>query len=257
MEIVVCVKAVCASPVKFTLSAARDRVDPGNRTLTLNEVDEYALDAALVLKKQLGGSVTALTVGPLAAQDILYTSRAKGADRGVRVDADVADPVAASDVLARAIGGLKYDLVLTGVESSDNMAGATGIYTAERLGLPCAYAVTAIEATANPSVIRVTKELGGGVSQVLDITLPVLLCVQSGIQPLTYAAVAKLMRLRREPLTSVSLESLGLTREALAESAPGRLVDVFSPQKLRQAEILEGDPRDVAAAVLRKIREAL
>ena len=45
--------------------------------------------------------------------------------------------------------------------------------------------------------------------------------------------------------------------EALAESAPGRLVDVFPPQKLRQAEILEGDPRDVAAAVLRKIREAL
>lgn len=257
MEIVVCIKAVCASPAKFSLSAAKDRIDCGSRSLTMNEVDEYALDAALALKKQLGGSITAITVGPLAAQDVLYICRAKGTERAIRVDADLAEPLAVSDILARVIRGLKYDLVLAGVESSDNMAGVTGIYTAERLGLPSAYAVTKIEATAHSTVVRVTKELGGGTSQVLDIALPALLCVQSGIQPLSYAPVARLMRIRREPLMSVSLDSLGLTLKELAEDAPFRLVDLFQPQRLRQAEMLEGEPRDIAGAVVQRIREVL
>lgn len=241
------------NPIRFTLSEAGNRIDCGSRTLVMNEIDEYALEQALVMRGELGGSITVLSVGGLSCQDALYVAKAKGVDRAIRVAADGVDPVSISEILAKAIGKLSFDLVLTGVESSDDMTGQTGIYLAEKLGLPFAYAVTTIDAKSGSDFVRVTKELGGGGYQVLDIRLPAVLCIQSGIQPLKYTPPARVLRARKEPLAVYSLQDLGPMADRVVQMP--RFVSLFKPESTRKAEMLEGEPSDIASVVVEKILE--
>jgi len=243
------------NPVRFELSEAGDGIDCGSRTLVMNEVDEYALEQALVMREELGGSVTVISVGGLASQDTLYVAKAKGVDRVIRATADYVDPVSVSEILAKAIERLHFDVVLTGVESSDNMMGQTGIYLAEKLGLPFAYTVTAIDAKSSCDFLTVRKELGGGVSQVLDIRLPAVLCIQSGIQPLKYTAPARVLRARNEPLEVYSLQDLVPMAEGAVQPIRPKLVGLFKPETTRKAEILEGEPSHIASVVIEKILE--
>jgi electron transfer flavoprotein beta subunit len=255
LDIVVCIKPVCLSPVKFEL--ADDRIRPGTSSLSLNESDEYALEQALVMKAQLGGTVTAITVGGLVFQDGLYVAKAKGVDRAIRVDGDYVDPLSVSELLARVIGTFHFDVILTGLESFDSMSGQTGACLAEKLHLPLAYAVTEIDAkAAGTGKVRIKKELGGGVYQVADVKLPGVFSVQSGIQPLKFTPPAKLIRARKEALECISLEDL----EGLDVSAVGpqgmKAVELFKPETTTQVEMLQGETHQVASLLVKKIMEA-
>lgn len=250
MDIVVCIKAVCMSPVRFEVAQEGYKIDCGSRTLVMNEVDEYALEQALVMKGEFGGSITALSAGGLPSQDILYIAKAKGVDRATRVATEYSDPELVSELLAKAIQRQHFDLILTGVESSDGMYGQTGITLAAKLGLPFAYAVTEINAKVTPGFVRVKKELGSGVYQVMDIKLPALLCVQTGIQPLKYTPPAKIIRARKDPLEVFSVDDAASTMAGKA-----RFTEVFKPEITRKAEIIQGKPAEVAPIVIKKILE--
>ena len=256
MRIVVCVKAVPGHIIKPRVPESQDRVEYEAGSLIMNEYDEYALEEALALKKEFGGEVSVITSGPVSCQQVLYIGLAKGADTAIRVDADFADSERTARVLTEAIRQIGYDLILTGVESSDNMAAQVGIFVAERLGMPFAYAVTKVEAGQSPETIIVTKECGGGVHQVLEFSLPTLLCVQSGTTSPSYTAVRRLLQARSKPIQLLTINNLGLKDEFLKFS-PLRIVDVFSPQKTSNAEIIEGKPQEVAPLVLKKLKEAL
>lgn len=117
-------------------------------------------------------------------------------------------------VIGEALQGKGYDLILTGVESEDNMASQVGVSLAERLGLPYAFAVTKVHFGGDQKVVKVVTELGGGLQEELEISLPAVLAIQSGIATLTYAALGKIMRARRMPLSSMGLRELKLERRA-------------------------------------------
>src|SRR5258707_767449 len=120
VNIVVCVKGVATNataPVPHEDGSGI--VSEGDRFM--NSSDDYALELALTLKRSAGGKVTAVTVGPIKSQDVLHVAVAKGADDVLRVDGDEFDPNVVSLLLAGAIRGMSYDLILTGVESSDGM----------------------------------------------------------------------------------------------------------------------------------------
>ena len=223
--------------------------------LAMNECDESALEEAVALKRAHGGEVTVLTLGAITALDILYIALAKGADRAVRIDAQTQDPQCAAVVLAAALKKLDYDLVLTGAQSRDILAGQVGIAIAERLGVPFAYAVVDVQAAKSGAVI-VRKELGGGRYARVELALPALLCVQTGIQPLTYVPPARMMRARQQPVRSFSVADLDLEAEQL--TARGyRFVDIFQPQRASQVEFLQGSSEEIAITLLSKIKEAL
>lgn len=256
MKIVVCIKAVPV-PIGYPqVTESRDRIDYKASSTIMNESDEYALEEALALKKQLGGEVSVITVGSLQSQQVLYVGLAKGADRAIRVDANFADCERIARILAEAIRRIDCDLIMTGVESSDNMAAQVGVSVAERLGVPSAYAVTKIERGQSPETIIATKELGGGLKQILEITLPALLCVQSTSVPVSYVAVRKLMQARSKTVECLTINDLGISEELL-ESSPFTILDVFPPPRMPTAEILEGMPSEVASVLIQKIREAL
>lgn len=207
-------------------------------------------------KKELDAELTVLTVGGIRSQDILYIALAKGADKAVRIDSDLNNSAVIARVIGEALQGKGYDLILTGVESEDNMASQVGVSLAERLGLPYAFAVTKVHFGGDQKVVKVVTELGGGLQEELEISLPAVLAIQSGIATLTYAALGKIMRARRMPLSSMGLRELKLEREGLESMRP-KTIEVFEPPKAGYAEMIEGSPHQIADILMTKVQHVL
>jgi electron transfer flavoprotein beta subunit len=256
MRVIVCTKAVPGGIRSVELDETTGTVRCEYHQLYMNESDEYALEEALALKRQLGADITVLSLGNLKCQDILYRSLAKGADTATRIDAEIGDPQIAAEIIAEALRAMTYDLVLTGVEATDSLAAQVGVSVAERLGLPSVFAVTRVEAHPKQRSIRVVKELGGGLQETLEVDLPALLCVQSGIQPLTYAALRKVIRARKQPIRCLRLEELGLSWQGL-QARRLKIMKVFDPPKAEYAEIIPGSPAEAAGVLLEKIKNVL
>ncbi|MBI3057997.1 MAG: electron transfer flavoprotein subunit beta/FixA family protein [Deltaproteobacteria bacterium] len=254
MRIITCLKEVPDRETRYEINPAGSWIKEADLSFEINECDEYALEEAIALKRAHGGEVTVLTMGSITTQDILYLALAKGADRAVRIDVQLQDPQAASAVLAAALKKLEYDLVLTGTQSRDTLSGVVGIAIAERLEIPYAFAVTQVEADGDKA-IKVRKELGGGRYADVRLSLPALLCVQTGIQPLTYVPPARMLRARQQAVRSLSLGDLVAEEQIVPRGY--RFLDVFPPERTGQAQFLEGNAREVAATLLAKIKEVL
>ena len=257
LNIIVCVKSVPGIITNVTISEGGDRLDPVVRSLYMNETDEFALEEALVLRKENGGQVTAITVGPSSSEEMLYAAIAKGADKAVRIDVPFADPETTSMVLAKAIRTFNFDLILAGLESSDNLAAQVGVSVAERLGIPFIFAVTKIEMISARKVARVTRELGGGDQQVLEVSLPALLSIQTGIQRLTLAPLAKLFQARRKGINSIAVTDHGIGKAELLKMVEWKYIEILKPKRERSTELVQGNPKEIAPKIIAKIREAL
>jgi electron transfer flavoprotein beta subunit len=254
VKILVCCKAVPGATSNITIAPDGKGLLHESQFQAINECDESALEEAIALKRQYGGEVTALTIGPLTTQEILYLALAKGADQAVRVDAKVGNPHSTGVVLAAALKTLASDLILTGTQSRDTLAGSVGIMAAVRLGLPFAYAVTKVEMEGDG--VKVRKELGGGRFADVKLPLPALLCVQTGVQPLSFVPPARLLRARQQRPKSLSLTDIGLT-EAQTVADGYRISKVFPPVRGSRVQFMQGSAPEIAAALMTKIREAL
>lgn len=256
MKIIVCTKAVPGFILNPQVSQTQDRVTYEAGSIIINESDDYALEAGIKLAKKCGGKVTVVTAGSLSSQKALQIGLGKDADSAVRVDADLFEPARTARALALAIKRREYDLILTGVESRDNMAAQTGVAMAELLGLPFAYAVTEIEQGERARTLKVTKELGYGVKQIIELQLPALVCVQTGTIPPSFVPVRKMMMAQTKPIETVAFSDLDLNDHD-AKMASIKILDIFSPQDVSKAEIISGTPTEAASALMTKIKEVI
>ena len=255
MHIIVCCKSVPGLVTDLKVGPDGRSLQYQGQLLAIKECDEYALEEALVLKKAHGGQVTVISMGGIKSQDVLYYALAKGADKAVRVDCESQDPRVASTVLAAALKKLDFDLVLTGTQSRDTLGGQVGVAAASLLGLPFAYAVVGIEVRDGKTLVA-RKELGGGRFADVELQLPALLCVQTGIQPLTFVPPARRVRARQQPVKSISPADLSVQPEQLTPKGY-RILGVRPPERSHQAELLQGSAQEIAAALLTKIRESV
>ena len=242
MKTIVCLKAVPKAIANLQIADAGDRIDCQSNQMFLNESDEYALEAALAIKMLLGGEVIAVTLGKLPAQRALQTGLAKGVDRAVRVDDQIRNAEATSAALAAAIKKIGYDLILTGVESSDSLGGEVGIRIAAKLKIPCAYAVVGVEPEDGLGKLKVTKEIGGGMKQVLEMSLPSLLCIQQGILPLSFVPLKNMLQAQTRPIERISPDTLDIPKQ------PGKLrvIQVGRPVETHRATMIDGEPAELA-----------
>jgi electron transfer flavoprotein beta subunit len=252
LKIVVCAKGVPSETTDIKVADGGNRLTYRTYQLNINESDDYALEQAVVLKKQHGGDITMITVGTSDADRVSYVGLVKGIDRAIRIDTNLVDPEVIAELLAAAVRGTDYDLILCGVESSDNMSSEVAVSLAERLGLPFAYAVTKVEVTEDTKTVSINKEMGGGVEQIVEMALPAVLGIQTGIVPMRYAPLREILRARSKPIETIAVGDL-------SESAKTNIVflDVFPPPKQKHAEIIEGELSKVAEIVTSKIKEAL
>jgi electron transfer flavoprotein beta subunit len=191
MKIVVCVKQVGALGDEVEFTEDEREVDPDYLDYALNEWDSYATEEALRLREAaVDGEVVVVTVGDEEAEEAMRRALAMGADRGVRVWSDAlagADPITVAQALAEVVREQSPDLVLTGVQSSDAVQAATGTALAELLGLPRVAVVTKIELGSGTATVH--RELEGGIVDVVEVDMPAVLTIQTGINEPRYATL--------------------------------------------------------------------
>ncbi|MCJ7596503.1 MAG: electron transfer flavoprotein subunit beta/FixA family protein [Desulfobacterales bacterium] len=254
MDIIVCVKRVpLTQEVDLEINAQKNDVRKETLAYVINEWDNYAVEEAVLLKEKFGGEAVAVTVGTEDDEEVLRRSLAMGADRAIRVDPGnlTLDSFVISKILSAVIGGLKCDLILTGVQADDVNNGAVGIMLAEHLGLAHAAVVTGIEPDGDEATIRV--ELEGGMEEVSKIKLPAQLSIQTGINEPRYVSIMGIRKAAKKELRVMKVDELGLAEEDLLPWT--RVEEIFFPPETEGAEIIEGDPATVAEAILRILKE--
>ena len=250
MKIVVCIKQVPARDSMLRADASGRWVDESDLAWEINEPDAYALEAALGLKDSHGGEVIALCAGPARAASSIREALAKGADRAIHIEEDALatlDTLGLARLLAAAVQTEAPDLVLTGLQSDDAGYGQTGVVMAELLGHPHSTIIMHIE-PQGPG-IRVKRELEAGWYQHIDMPLPAVLTIQSGIGKLRYATLMGIKKAKTKEIRRLSAAELG----GVAEASIG-IERVSAPKKEKQTQMIAGDPRTAAAALVEKLR---
>jgi electron transfer flavoprotein beta subunit len=216
----------------------------------INEPDAYALEAGLQLREKSGGEVVALCGGPERSGQTIREALAKGADRGIHVDGDmsVLDPLAAAKLLAAAVRDEGADLILTGLQSDDLGYGQTGVILAELLGLPHATLIMEVEQTEKG--IRVKRELENGWFQRVEMPLPALLTIQSGISKLRYATLMGIKKAKTKPVRRVTAAEL-----SAGPASPAISVErLYVPQHTKHTQLLDGTSKEAAAKLVEKLK---
>ncbi len=256
MNIIVCMKQV---PLQDSLLKIKDDgswIHENELSWQINESDHYALEEALRLKEKHGGEVVIVSMGPERVKEAIKQGLAKGADRAVHINNEgftTLDPFVNAQILAAAIKQEPYDLVLTGLQSDDYGHGQTGVILAELLGLP--HATIVMEIQAQDGRTKVKRELESGWFQWVELPMPALLTIQSGINTIRYATIKGIMMAKKKEIKTPGLADLGLPADVANQSPTGlQFQRLYVPEKTKQTELLEGDPREVARKLVQKLK---
>jgi electron transfer flavoprotein beta subunit len=250
MKILVAIKQVPARDSQLRIAGAGKWIEEADLGYEVNEPDAYALEAALQLKEKHGGEVIALSAGPSRVAQTIREALAKGADRAIHIEDEMTslDPLAAARLLAAAVKSEAPDLVLTGLQSDDLGYGQTGVILAELLGLPHATIVMQVEKIEG--AIRVKREMEDGWFQHVEMPLPALLTIQSGISKLRYATLMGIKRAKTKEVKRLTAAGLGVA----AESASVALDRIYVPERSKRTQLFGGTPQEAAAQLVEKLR---
>jgi electron transfer flavoprotein beta subunit len=248
VKIAVCIKQVITREWQLRVNDQKTWVRDQEATFELNEPDAYALEEALRLKEKHGGEVVVCSAGPARVTQVLREALARGADRAIHVEGDLAsaDAFTIAASLAAAIRGEQFDLVLTGLQSDDQGFGQVGVVLAEVLGIP--HATIIMEVNVNDGTLRVKRELESGWFQFVSMPLPALLTIQSGINQLRYATLKGIMAAKKKEIRQVPA--------AAGSAARQRIVDLYVPQKAKRTEMIGGSGTEAARRLVEALRDA-
>jgi electron transfer flavoprotein beta subunit len=256
LKIAVCLKQVPSRDAVLRLSSEATWVQESAVSYEVNEPDIYALEEALRLKEKTTDSkaeVVICSLGPARAQQSIKEALAKGADRALHLD-DAAfeglDAYGTARCLAAALGRESPDLVLTGLQSDDLGFAQTGVILAEIMGLPHSTIIMEVEVSGRK--LRVKRELEGGWFQWVEMPLPALLTIQSGISKPRYATLKGIMAAKNKPIQKLSLSDLGLSKQDIAPRQ--KITRVYVPVKRATTQFLEGSAKEVALQLVDKLK---
>jgi electron transfer flavoprotein beta subunit len=246
-------------PIKFVPDPVEDlEIDAGtgllDRTfmrLMPSELDDHALEEALLLVERHGGAVTVVTLDTGDVDETLFTALAKGAKRAIKIHGDGFDQGLGNQriaaILEPVVRTVPFDLVLVGTQALDDLDGFAGALLAERLGLPYVGYVTKVE--VDGSKVIASKEYPGGLAGEIEVTGPAVLGIQAAEKAPRYVVTSKIM----EAMKSAKIEEIA-AGEATAElDVP--VTAMAAPRSAAHAEMIEGAAGQVADRLVALLRE--
>jgi len=250
VKILVCMKQVPQkdAPLKLNESGTWIREDV---SYEVNEPDAYALEEALRQKEKNGGEVVVVTAGPARSQQVLREALAKGADRAIHLEDErfvTMDAINLAKAITAAIKDEQFDLIFTGLQSDDFGYAQTGVLLAELLGWPHATIIMQIE--AKDGGMRVKRELEGGFFQFVEMPMPAVLTIQSGINKLRYATLIGIKQAKNKPMRKVAFDEV---KDAIGDNLQ-KIERLYIPQKTKKTEFVEGSPAEVAKKLVDKLK---
>ncbi len=232
------------------LDANGTDIDRDEVGMVINELDDQALEEAVLLKESTGATVTAVGLRTEGIEQVLRVAFARGADQVVMVDAADVDPYdsrTAASALAQAIRGLAPDLVLTGVQTPYDVFGQTAPFLAASLGWPLVSVVNGV--TLGERTARVVQEQAAGRMTVFDVTLPAVLGIQAAASPPRYVSMSRL----RQAMTAAPAESVKV--EIDTRGAGSTMVSLAPPAHDGGVTMLQGDADSLAEQIAALLRE--
>ena len=258
MEILVCVKKVPdTADAEVILKPDGKGIKEEDLAFGINEWDNYAVEEAIRIKEKHGGTVPVVTIGGPDSEDVLRRCLAMGADEAVMIDEG---PFKGSDPygIARGLRGIAkkkpYDLVLAGTQAADDGYAMVGPLLAGYLGWPHATLVTSVALEGKKAAV--TRELEGGLEEMLAVELPAVLTIQTGINEPRYVSIMGIRKVRSKEIPVLGLGDIGLAAGEVGENANLLLsLGLSQPPAGKAAEMIKGTPAEVAQKILDILKE--
>lgn len=253
MDIIVCVKRVPqTAEAEVKVDSSKKDIIRERLTFDMNESDTYALEEAILFKEKYGGTLTVISLGPVESEDTLRIALAKGADNAIRIKAEdfgELDGYKTAQILKEAIKDIKYDVIFTGCMATDDAYSQVGVTLAELLGIPHATMVTKIDIVENKA--HVHRELEGGLLEHLEIVMPALCTIQTGINEPRYASLIAIRRAAKKEIKAIGKSDV--SSEKIEQNST--LEELFTPPVGKRAEILTGSVDEISTQLTGIMKE--
>lgn len=247
MKILVCISNVPDTTTRVKFVENSTKLDTTGIQWVINPWDELSLTRALELKETPGAGiekVSIIHVGEQSSEPTIRKALAIGADDAFRVNADPGDAYFVAAQIAEIAKSEMFDIILSGIESSDHNGSAVGGMVAEFLDIPSVSAVSSLDIEGGEAMI--TREIDGG-KEMVSVPSPFVAIVQKGIakEP-RIAAMRGIMMARSKPIKvvePVAVEALaGVESYTLPEGrAACKFIDADNPAAL--IEILQNEAK--------------
>jgi electron transfer flavoprotein beta subunit len=252
LSIVVCLKQVPET--------TEVKIDPATHTLIregvesiVNPFDLYAIEEAVRIKERNGsGKITALTMGPPQAENVLKEAIASGCDEAVLVSDKAfagSDTWATSYTLAKAIEKIQtYDLILCGRQAIDGDTAQVGPGIACHLDIPQIMYVKKIE-ELNDTLIQVERMTEEGY-EVIESPLPALISVVKEINEPRIPNLRGKLRAKKTDVICWKADDLSLDKSKIGlDGSPTQVIKIFTPPPREGGQILNGNLSDAVDTI--------
>lgn len=255
IEMIVCIKQVpMATELPWDAHTGTLRRDLAEGMM--NPACKHALEAALTMRHLHGGHVTAVTMGPPMAEEVLREAIAMGADRCLMLSDTAlagADTTVTSFALARAIEIFcpDFDLILTGCHTTDSETAQVGPQLAEELNIPGIAYVDEME--IRDRSIRV-RRFSDNFLETLETDLPCLLTVNTLHHSPRYVPLSGLQDAFGEvSLLTVKASDLGIDQGSVGiKGSPTKILNVFAPRAEKENIVLKGAPKKIVEEIFER-----
>ena len=287
MYICVCVKQTPDSSSVY-VDPITGQVDYERFVQVLNPADACAVETAVRLRDQVGGTIKVLTLGPKYAEGALRAALAIGADSALRLWNTQTDAWGPFTVAAALVGYLKSetpsaDLVLCGDSSSDWSSGIVGPALAQQLDLPQVTGVAQLKLLTerDPITLQLTRKLERGYRELIEAELPLLITVTGDLNEPRYPSLpahlaalkAEIPLLDPQPLMSVTWldgsDEITLLEIHTPRPLPRRIAAPDSRHSAyerigeivaggatgRKTRLVEGSPEELARVLVEFLRD--
>jgi len=257
MEILICVKRVPdTSENEIEVKSDGTDIEREDLVYSVNEWDNYAVEEAIQIRDKIGGTITVVTVGDEASEEVLRREMAMGADKGILLADDAftkSDGRGIAKILQSVVEKGNYDLILTGAQADDG-AGQVGGMLAAMLDWPYASLVNTVE-ILDDRKIKVGREIAGGNQEMNEMDLPCVLSIQTGINEPRYVGIRGIRKVASLEIPVLGAADLGVTTDAVGDTASKvKRIDYFTPDPGKGAEILEGSTEEIVDKVVELLK---
>jgi electron transfer flavoprotein beta subunit len=238
-NIVVLIKQVPDTWSERKLSDGDFTLDRDAADAVLDEINERAVEEALLIKEREGdaaGTVTVLTAGPERATEAIRKALSMGADKAVHLlDEGIhgSDMVQTGWALARALGAIEgTELVIAGNEATDGTGGAVPAIIAEYLGLPQLTHLRKVNVEGGK--ITGERETDEGVFTV-EASLPAVISVTEKINEPRFPSFKGIMAAKKKEVTTLTLAEIGVEADEVGLANAGTTVLSSTPKPPKTA----------------------
>jgi electron transfer flavoprotein beta subunit len=246
-------------PVKRVPDTAGEKnIDPNDKTVdrdgvesVLCPVNEFAIEEAVRLKEKQGAEVKALLMGPQSAQPIVRKALSYGLDSALQITDEAlagSDAIGTAKVIAKALEGEEFDLVIFGNQSTDARTCVVPAAVAEILGLPSLTYARYLEVDGERVVVHREHEEGW---DVVESSLPAIVSVVEAINEPRYPSFKGIMAAKSKPLDVKTAADVGIDTSQVGQANAAAVLTDFEHRPPKEAgTIVEDDGSGSAAAQL-------